>query len=220
MMDQLTYSQLKGQLLILEQIKNPSQYIIEAIQQIRKELRNLESQNAIFSKIDKATQALELIKQQYPDLLITYSINHKPFSVSKEEKIRPRFKTPINVITHLSALNKDYTFKNPRSIIFNNKEFTGVRYWKDVLEAVCNLMQQFHPQQINRILRLTGSKRLYFATSINQLSSQEAKLSPRKIKNTNIFLETNFSANKHVKTCYDIIELFGHKRNELNFITF
>ena len=219
-MPELTYSQLKGQLLILEQISNPSPYIVDAISQIKKELSKLESEDKRFRLVDKATQEIELIKQRYPDLIITYSI--KQHTLVQEERRIPQIisRPPIQVVTHINALNKDYTFTDPRSVIFRNREYTGVRYWKDVLETVCNIMQELHPQQITRVLNLRGRTRLYFATSIIQLSSEEAKSSPRKIKNTNIYLETNFSANKHAQTCYKVIELFGYKMSELNFITY
>ena len=219
-MSEITYSQLKGQLLILQQISNPSPYIIDAIRQINKDLEILESEDKRYKIIDKATQDIESIKQKYPDLIITYSIKQYA-SVQDERKIPlVTFRPPVQVVTHINALNKDYTFTDPRSVIFRNKEYTGVRYWKDVLETVCNIMQEEHPQQITSVLSLRGRSRLYFATNVNQLSSKEAKTSPRKIKNTNIYLETNFSANKHAQTCYKIIEVFGYKMSDLNFITY
>ena len=219
-MPNLSYSQLKGQLLILEQISNPSPYIVDAIKQIKNDLTKLESEDQRYRLIDKATQEIELIKQRYSDLIITYSI--KQYTTSQEERRLPQIimRPPVQVVTHINALNKDYTFTDPRSVIFKNKEYTGVKFWKDVLETVCNIMQELHPQQINRVLNIRGRSRLYFATNLMQLSSAEAKSSPRKIRNTNIYLETNFSANRHAQTCYRVIELFGYKMSDLNFITY
>ena len=73
-MPELNYSQLKGQLLILQQIRNPSSYIIDAITQIERDLKKLESEDKRFRLIDKATLEIEIIKSKYPELLITYSI--------------------------------------------------------------------------------------------------------------------------------------------------
>lgn len=228
-METNSYSELKGQLLILEQIKNPSTWIQEAINKLRIEIKRVESQNKYLSQIDNARKEIESIVNKYVNLDIKYTVGEKETDLKPIIKI-PQINTGIRLVTHLSALNKDYTFKKPRSFIFNNKEYTGFtnsenRYiqvtdWKDVLEGVCNLMQQFHTNEINRVLGMRGRTRLFFTQSKNQLSSREAKNAPRKIRNTNIYMETNYQANLHVERSYQVIELFGHKRGELNFITF
>ena len=219
-MEKLNYSQLKGQLLILQQISNPSSYILEAIKQIKIDLEKLEAEDKRFGLIDKATQEIENIRLKYPELVITYSIEQAPTREITRKIPEISIRPPINVVTHLTTLNKDYTYKDPRSIIFQNKEYTGVKYWKDVLETVCNLMQKKHPDKINRIMSISGKKRLYFAQSTSKLNSEEAKKAPRKIKNTNIYMEHNFSANRHVDVCYRVIDLFGYNRSDLNFITY
>lgn len=218
-MPEITYSQLKGQLLILQQISNPSPYIVDAISQIKKDLINLESEDHRFRLIDKATQEIEAIKQKYPDLNITYTI--RQHTTIQEHRKTPRiiFKSPVQIVTHINAQNASYTFTDPRSIIFNNIEYSGVKVWKDVLEQVCNLMQNIHPNEITRILHLRGRTRVYFTHNLNQLSSKEARERPRKIKNTDIYMEHNYSANTIVKLCYEIVEYFGHKSDNLKFIT-
>lgn len=228
-METNSYSELKGQLLILEQIKNPSQWVSEAIHKLRIELNKVESQNRYLSQIESAKNEIELIKTKYKDLEITYSVNEKKLVTQPPIRI-PVIDTGVRVVTHLSALNRDYTYKKPRSFVLNNKEYTSfinsfgqkiyIKDWKDVLEGVCNLMQEAHPNEINRVLGMRGRTRLYFAQSKSQLSSLEAKNAPRRIKNTSIYIETNYQANLHVERSYQVIELLGHKRSELNFITF
>ncbi len=227
-MESNTYSELKGQLLILEQIKNPSTWITEAITKLRIEINKIEGQNKYLSQIESARKEIELIVNKYIDLDIKYTIGEKISTTKSSIKI-PHVDTGIRVVTHLSALNKDYTFTDPRSFVFRNNEHTNfinsegkriqINCWKDVLEGVCNVMQQLHPNEINRVLGMRGRKRIYFAQSKNQLSSKEAKDVPRRIKNTNIFIETNYPANLHVERSYQVLELFGYKRTELNFIT-
>lgn len=227
-MESNTYSELKGQLLILEQIKNPSTWITEAITKLRIEIDRIEGQNRFLSQIENARKEIELIVNKYTDLEIKYTINEKITSPKQIIKIPP-IDTGIRVVTHLSALNKDYTFTDPCSFVYRNNEYASfinsegkriqISCWKDVLEGVCNIMQQLHPNDINRVLEMRGRKRIYFALSKSQLSSKEAKAVPRKIKNTNIFMETNYPANLHVERSYQVIELFEHERTELNFIT-
>lgn len=215
----LTYSQLKGQLLILQQISNPSPYIVDAINQIKKDLSKLESEDQRFRLIDKATQEIESIKNKYPDLSITYTI--KQHTTIQEQRQTPQItiQSPVQIVTHINAQNANYTFTDPRSIIFNNTEYSGVRVWKDVLEQVCNVMQSIHPNEISRLLHLRGRTRIYFSRNLNQLSSEEARERPRKIRNTDIYMEHNYSANSVVKLCYEIVEYFGHKSDNLKFIT-
>ena len=227
-METTSYSELKGQLLILEQIKNPSTWVQVAVNKLRIEIKRIEGQNIYLSQIENARREIDVIVNKYVDLDIKYTLGEKKTDVKSIVKI-PIIDTGIRIITHLSALNKDYTFTDPRSFIFGNNEYSNfinsegkriqISCWKDVLEGVCNVMQQLHSSDINKVLGMRGTKRLFFAQSKNQLSSKEAKDVPRKIKNTNIFMETNYSANLHVERSYQVIELLGHKRTELNFIT-
>jgi ribosomal protein L18E len=220
-MDDNTYTRLKGQLLILEQIKEPSPFILEAIQKLHAEIRTIEARDKSYEVIKQAEKELLELRGRYPSLDISYNIKKKEVTVPPAKIIQvnePRLN--FNVVTHLNAINKNYTFTDPRLIIFQNREYSGVKHWKDVLETVCNIMQQYHPVDINKILQLSGKKRVFFSRNINQLASEESRLRPRKIKNTDIYIEHNNSANRHVDICYQVVELFGHKRSELNFITY
>ena len=115
-METNSYSELKGQLLILEQIKNPSQWVSEAVQKLRIELKKIESKNRYLSQIESAKNEIEFIKSKYKDLEIIYSVNEK--KVIGQPTIRiPHIDTGVRVLTHLSALNRDYTFKKPRSFV-------------------------------------------------------------------------------------------------------
>jgi len=220
-MDENTYTRLKGRLLIHEQIKEPSSFITEAIQKLQAEIRTIEARDKSYEIIKQVEKELLELTGRYPSLDISYNIKKKEVSVPSVKTTHvhePQLN--FNVVTHLNAINKNYTFTDPRVVIFQNREYGGVKHWKDVLEMVCNLMQQYHPAEINKILQLSGKRRVFFSKNINQLASEESKLRPRKIKNTDIYIEHNNSANRHVDICYQIVELFEHKRSELNFITY
>lgn len=220
-MSEISIRELQAQLLILEQIKNPSSYVTEATDKIKYELEKLLSQSTFLKKVYDANNEIEIIIKKYPELDITYSVKNKIKLETKQERIPfTPIKTGINIVTHINSQNQNYTFKNPRSFVFKNTEYSGVKFWKDVLEGVCNLIQKYHPNDINRILSLRGRTRLYFARSLSQLSSKEAKDNPRKIRNTDIYLETNYSANKHVQICYKVVELFEYNAKDLTFITY
>jgi len=55
-----------------------------------------------------------------------------------------------------------------------------------------------------------GRKRPYFTRNPNELRN------PKRINNTDIYIETNLSANSIVKLSKSIISLFGYKENDLS----
>ena len=55
------------------------------------------------------------------------------------------------------------------------------------------------------MLLLKGRKRPYFTKNANELRL------PEKIRGTDIFVETNLSANSIVSLCEDVLSLFGYK---------
>src|ERR1035437_3302845 len=79
-MDESTYYQFRGQLLILEQIKNPSPWITEAVKKIREELNIFEKSNISRQEVSTAKSEIDNIISKYPALEITYQIKHKQIS--------------------------------------------------------------------------------------------------------------------------------------------
>lgn len=82
----------------------------------------------------------------------------------------------------------------------------AVRFWKDILIEICNVMSIMHRNNFERVLTLQGRKRPYFTKNANELRL------PEKIKNTDIFAETNLSANGIVKMGLDVLSLFGYRK--------
>jgi len=71
--------------------------------------------------------------------------------------------------------------------------FKGTRYsvslWKEMLIKITNLMLSAHREQFDKVLNLVGRKRPYFTRNPNELRN------PNRIDNTEIYVETNLSAN-------------------------
>lgn len=99
-----------------------------------------------------------------------------------------------------------------KSIVAFN--FKGVRYpvrsWKEMLIRIINLMLSAHREQFDKVLNLVGRKRPYFTRNPNELRS------PERVNNTNIYIETNLSANSIVKLSKSVISLFGYKEENLS----
>ena len=77
-------------------------------------------------------------------------------------------------------------------------------YSIDILQQESNDGAEF-----KKILSLKGRKRPYFSSNKDELWE------PRKINNTDIFAETNLSANSIVKICFDTLAVFGYSTNDL-----
>ena len=97
-----------------------------------------------------------------------------------------------------------YTGKGISAFIFNNKKYEA-RSWKQLLLGVCYEINNLHKKDFEKVLSLKGRKRPYFTKNANELRV------PEKIIDTDLFVETNLSANSIVSLCEDVVSLFGYK---------
>ncbi|MDP8241609.1 MAG: type I restriction endonuclease [Candidatus Celaenobacter antarcticus] len=101
-----------------------------------------------------------------------------------------------------------YAGKSISSFIFKNNEYE-VRFWIILLIKLCQILVIHHKKEFDNVLSLVGRKRPYFTKNANELRN------PQKINNTNIYVETNLSANSIVDLCYKTISVFGYSKNDL-----
>lgn len=96
-------------------------------------------------------------------------------------------------------------------------ELNGIKYevdsWRDMLLKICDLMRTAHKDQFDKVLSLGGRKRPYFSKDPAELRS------PKPVTGTDIYVETNYSANEIVKFSKDIISLFGYSRDDISVST-
>ncbi|MBT1248695.1 restriction endonuclease subunit R [Thermosipho sp. 1244] len=111
--------------------------------------------------------------------------------------------------TQISPLSSDYTGKSIVAFTFKKTRYS-VRSWKEMLIKITNLMLSAHRTQFDKVLNLRGRKRPYFTKNPNELRI------PERINNTQIYVETNLSANSIVKLSKSIILLFGYKEEDLH----
>lgn len=97
-----------------------------------------------------------------------------------------------------------FTGKGITGFVFNNKKYEATS-WKELLLTICEKLYILHKKDFSKILTLKGRKRPYFTLNVNELRV------PEKIKGTDIFVETNLSANSIVSLCEDALSLFGYK---------
>ena len=103
---------------------------------------------------------------------------------------------------------EDYTKEPVSSFSFRGTVYK-VRFWRDVLVTLCEVLASRHGADFDKVLAFSGRKRRHFSNSANDL------LGPRKIPDTRIYVETNFGANRTVRQCEKILSLFGYAPGEL-----
>ncbi|WP_423997944.1 hypothetical protein [Halorubrum trapanicum] len=79
--------------------------------------------------------------------------------------------------------------------------------------AVTQILRDADDQEL--ITEIEGRKRSYFVTE----GQQSELVKPRKIPDTDLYLETNFSANTVVRVIEQVIEKYGYDRAELEIFT-
>ncbi|AWB10268.1 type I restriction endonuclease [Thermodesulfobium sp. 4217-1] len=107
-----------------------------------------------------------------------------------------------------SSVSNQYSGKKPISFSFKGVKYS-LRSWKELIVKLCEIILSKHKDQFNYVLDLHGTKRPYFSSKLDELRK------PERISGTDIYLETNLSANSIVKLSKDIITLFGYKDSDL-----
>ncbi|MCX5716785.1 MAG: restriction endonuclease subunit R [Nitrospirae bacterium] len=138
------------------------------------------------------------------------SKNRDAIMISPTSPKPPRPVRPVVTPPQLSILTAtgNYTGKSIASFYFRSSKY-DVRSWKDLLIKLCEIISAAHRNEFEKTLNIVGRKRPYFTLSANELRA------PQKINNTNIYIETNLSANNIVKICFDMLAVFGYTDNDL-----
>jgi predicted type IV restriction endonuclease len=129
---------------------------------------------------------------------------------SPKEKFNTN-KTHINELIQkdkLLSLNNNFTYQKITHFEFLN-EIIHVKSWKELITKFIEKIYIKHPNNFEIITSITGKKRPYFTKN-----HQELRL-PKKILNTEYYVETNLSANFIVSIIRDVLTIFSYERNDL-----
>jgi hypothetical protein len=80
-------------------------------------------------------------------------------------------------------------------------------------ERDMSIMLVLHKDKFEKVLTLRGRKNPYYTKNENELRI------PTKIEKTDIYMETNLSANSIVKIAQNLISLFGYESENLSIET-
>jgi len=124
---------------------------------------------------------------------------------------RPGIKRKVDLPRRKVSKGKIESYKGKSVTAFTFKDTRyDVKFWKDILIKICNLMNSIHRNDFERVLSLQGRKRPYFTRKANELRI------PGKVEGTDIFVEINLSANSIVKMCLDVLSLFSYSEEDFN----
>jgi len=104
-------------------------------------------------------------------------------------------------------IQKEFTNKNITSFSFNGEKYI-INKWKDILTHISAIILN-ESNDTDRILTLRGKKRPYFTKDPDKLRA------PFQVKGTDVFVETNLSANDIVKISKKLIVLYGYNENSI-----
>ena len=125
----------------------------------------------------------------------------------KTEDGADHLKTPKNI----SYTRTGYTGKRIISFELVGKKY-DVRSWQELLLITCKTISALQGKDFEKVLVLRA-RRPYFTKNETELRI------PKKIPGSDIFVETHLNANSIVDRCYDMLGLFGYKREDLNIRT-
>lgn len=116
------------------------------------------------------------------------------------------------VITSPKQKSQDFTGKKVKAFNFLNQTYE-VSSWKEVLIKLCEILYKKHHNEFRKVLNLKGRNRKYFSFNKKDL------FRPQLIPSSNIYIETNFSANNIAKICFDLLSLFKYPNDVLKITT-
>jgi len=96
-----------------------------------------------------------------------------------------------------------YTFKRPTGYRFGGKAHMAST-WKEVLVGLCVQIANERPSEFRKVLQLRGRKREYFSTDYRGMTA------PEQVPGTDVYVETNLSANGIAKRCRQVLDLCGY----------
>lgn len=128
---------------------------------------------------------------------------------------------PLNntIIAQIIAYNLsndiDFTKKNTQGFIFQNELYRNITTWKNILIETCKLLFQKDPNLFNSLPYnedLQGKQHTtYFSTSRTKatINNRRSIRRPYKIPTSNVYVETNLSANNIVSLIKKLLLLYN-----------
>jgi hypothetical protein len=134
-----------------------------------------------------------------------------------ELPVKPTTKSLSSTDTSLSATDtikfaKSYTDKNITAFSFNGNTYK-VETWIEMLTTLCDYFAQTKKKDFEKVLWISNDQKARFSRYGDQLRI------PEKIKRTDIYVETQLSADEVVRTTCNLLAEFGYSKEALDIDT-
>lgn len=165
------------------------------------------------------SKIIEESNNEYHDFFIELMIEvaeqiygYKPDKDSVEKFLSSMKKNSnINNTSSSSYLETlDYTHHKIQSFRFKGNKYK-VSSWRELLLKLSEILSKEQGSNFNKVLNLKGKKRYYFSKNPKDLKAA------KKIKGTDVYVETNLSAKGIDTLCKNLLALFNYKGNELKY---
>jgi hypothetical protein len=102
---------------------------------------------------------------------------------------------------------RDFTFAKVKSFTFLGKSYEA-KSWRNLYLQLIKIIAEDKGPEFERVLQIRGRVRPHYAKTPSNLRM------PERIKGTDIYVETNLSANSIVNKCHQLIRFFGYDEND------
>lgn len=169
-----------------------------------------ESDELLMDLINETTEMLCGYKADVSQIEKFISKHIEQFMISAEPPEKAPSHIPKGITPQIpQPIRRGYTGKKISAFSFKGRSYK-VRFWKDILFKLCDTLISIHGSDFDKTLSLVGRKRPYFTRNEYELRI------PRRINKTDIYVETNLSANSIVGLCRDLVSLFGYSSTDFN----
>jgi len=179
---------------ILDKVKDQEYYTIIVIDELTEKISEACS---LLIKNPKILEFKTFARENISDLRVHCHL-FNPLS-----KLESNYKYYKHKEEKIEYKRKGFTGKKIISFSFQNNSYP-VKNWRGLLESISQVIQNKHTSEFDKVLSLKGRKRYYFSRNANDLRL------PLKIKGTDIYYESNLSANSIVKLCNELLNIFGY----------
>ena len=121
----------------------------------------------------------------------------------------PRAVGPLNTPSDVTSNQSPHRrFGRLAGFRFQGEPFT-VGKWYELIQTLSEVIYRRHGTDFDRVRTLRGHKRVYYSLD------PEGHRQPRPVGNSGYYVETHWGRQAAIARCYELLELFGYQKQDL-----
>lgn len=162
-------------------------------------------------RIDPIVDLIRGVVAQEQEREPSFADSEPILTTGKDQDTVPIALRPATVLPTTALSDEDFTGKTVTAAVFQNARLSATT-WRQAFEKVTQVLLQENREGFERVApTLVGRKRPYFSYDPNELRAAGP------VQGTDLYFETNLSANYLVRLLWKLLEEMGHERAELTF---